>query len=82
MEVPTTQGTNRFSVRAYNSEGEGEALDLEVFTGDDIPPEPTNVRMEVRDGKAYLSWDAPTEGENGDSSTRDSHLRNPAEVRL
>ncbi len=65
MEVPTTQGTNRFSVRAYNSEGEGEALDLEVFTGDDIPLEPTNVRMEVRDGKAYLSWDAPTEGENG-----------------
>lgn len=64
-DVPTEQGDNRFSVRAYNEKGEGEALEISVFTGDDIPLPPSNLRMEVRDGRAYLSWDAPTEGENG-----------------
>lgn len=64
-EVPTVQGVNRFSIVAFNSYGKGESLDLSVFTGDDVPLPPSNVRMEVRDGKAYLLWDAPTVGENG-----------------
>ncbi|MDE6126584.1 MAG: choice-of-anchor J domain-containing protein, partial [Muribaculaceae bacterium] len=64
-DVATEQGDNQFSVTAYNDEGEGETLHLGVFTGDDVPLPPSNLRMEVRNGKAYLAWDAPTEGENG-----------------
>lgn len=65
MELETQQGVNTFSIFANNTVGEGEILDLSVFTGDDVPLPPSNLRMEVRDGKAYLSWDAPTVGENG-----------------
>ncbi len=65
LEAPTVQGVNTFTIVGANSHGEGEPLVLKVFTGDDVPLPPDNVRMEVRDGKAYLTWDAPTIGENG-----------------
>lgn len=63
--VDTRQGINTFRVAASNAEGEGEPVEFTLFTGDDTPMPPTDVRMEVRDGKAYLTWTAPTEGENG-----------------
>lgn len=64
-EVTTSQGVNSIKIVATNSEGEGEPVEIDLFTGDDTPMPPTNLRMEVKDGKAYLKWDAPTEGENG-----------------
>ena len=70
--VETVQGENIFRIVATNSEGEGEPVEISLFTGDDVPLPPSNLRMDVRDGKAYLKWDAPAEGENGgfiDSST-------------
>lgn len=63
--VDTRQGINTFRVAASNADGEGEPVELTLFAGDDTPMPPTDVRMEVRDGKAYLTWSAPTEGENG-----------------
>ncbi len=64
-EIPTQQGVNSIEVVAVNSEGAGEPASCSLFTGDDVPLPPTNVKMEVRDGKAYLTWEAPRQGENG-----------------
>lgn len=65
VDVPTSQGVNDFEIVAVNSEGEGEPALVRLFTGDDVPLPPANVVMDVRDGKAYLSWEAPQQGENG-----------------
>jgi len=64
-DISTVQGNNTFEVVAVNGEGEGEPSSFSLFTGDDVPMSPTDVVMEVRDGKAYLSWKAPVQGENG-----------------
>lgn len=59
------QGYNTYKVRVFNARGEGLEAEKTIYTGVDIPTEPTNVRLAKVDGKAVITWDAPTVGVNG-----------------
>lgn len=58
-------GMNYYKVVAKNGYGNGLEAGTEVFVGVDEPGLPTNVRLTEVDGKAHLTWDAPTEGKHG-----------------
>lgn len=52
-------GTNRYSIAAFNGADGGAPAIVEGFVGQDIPYEPENVRI-VDNGDHYtLTWDAP-----------------------
>ena len=37
----------------------------DLFVGNDLPGIPQNIVLREQDGKALLTWDAPTTGQNG-----------------
>ena len=64
-DIVCSAGAN--SVRAYaeSSEGKGLEATADVFIGPDMPARCTNIHLEEKNGKAILTWDAPTAGHNG-----------------
>ncbi len=62
-----TIGNHTYSVVAANSVGEGEAETTQVFIGEDLPGQVTNLRFvyDYETKTSTLTWDAPTTGANG-----------------
>lgn len=63
--LPTIQGDNTVMVKAYNIAGQGLEAKDNVYTGVVVPNEVTNLTLKYENGKAILSWTAPTSGVNG-----------------
>lgn len=59
------EGDNTYRVVCYNSYGKGLAAEYTVFLGSDVPSAPENVKVTMRNGAAYISWDPVTTGANG-----------------
>lgn len=57
-------GVNEYSVVFYNAAGKGYAATASVYVGEDIPVAAADVVVKQLDGKAVISWTAPTEGVN------------------
>jgi len=60
-------GNNTYTVRVYNSVGEGVKAEVTAFVGVDVPIKPQNVTLKDNlDGTATLTWTAPRNtGYNG-----------------
>lgn len=59
-------GFNIYTIIPVSSNGEGTALTDSAYIGMDIPLAVTNFKIEKANGKAVLTWDAPTSvGKNG-----------------
>jgi hypothetical protein len=65
-DTEAEQGNNTYTVTAYNEIGEGHSQSVTVFVGYDVPGVVSNVKArEVDGGKVVITWDAPTQGQNG-----------------
>lgn len=59
-------GWNDYRVVAYNNgDNAGEKAETRVFVGVDTPLPVTGLTLSDASGKPVISWQAPTEGENG-----------------
>lgn len=58
-------GIHTYRVVASNAAGEGAEAKAEVFVGVDVPGAAGNVTLHDVDGKAVVSWTAPTVGSRG-----------------
>lgn len=58
-------GINEYSVAFYNAAGKGYSAKASVYVGEDKPVAVSGVVVKQADGKAVISWTAPTEGVNG-----------------
>lgn len=66
VEIDTEQGDNQITVIPYNVSGAGTESRISVFTGVDLPADPTDAVATVQaDGSVLISWQAPTVGQNG-----------------
>lgn len=71
-------GKVSYRVFATNESGDGRSATATKFIGPDKPGASRNIHVTQVDGKAYLTWDAPTEGENGgyiDPETLKYHIQ-------
>lgn len=59
------QGDNVYKVVASNADGEGLPATATAYVGVDIPSVPVNIVLKEVDGKAVLTWEAPTTGATG-----------------
>ncbi|MBQ8760195.1 MAG: choice-of-anchor J domain-containing protein [Bacteroidales bacterium] len=60
------EGINTIRCYATNAAGKGDIAILRTYAGDDTPLPVTNLEVSIAaDGKATLTWSAPTGGENG-----------------
>lgn len=57
-------GTNKYTVIAYNGEGAGIPATIEAYAGEDKPGAVGNVVLSDEGGKIVLHWDAPKAGAN------------------
>lgn len=62
---PVTSGSHTIVAYASNAVGDGMKTYRIQTTGKDVPAAPGNVVLTVANGKANLSWTAPTQGMNG-----------------
>ena len=58
-------GIHTYRVVASNAAGEGAEAKAEAFVGVDVPGAAGNVTLHDVDGKAVISWTAPTTGSRG-----------------
>ncbi|MGM9833626.1 MAG: choice-of-anchor J domain-containing protein [Candidatus Limisoma sp.] len=58
-------GMNEYTVFTTNAAGPSLETTKSVFVGEDLPGIPQNIVLREQDGKALLTWDAPTTGQNG-----------------
>ena len=58
-------GLQTITVTAATSEERGEAREVTVFAGLDIPAAPSDVVLTEVGGKPHLTWTAPSRGANG-----------------
>lgn len=66
FEITTEQGDNQITVIPYNVAGAGAESRVSVFTGVDLPADPTETVATVQpDGSVLISWQAPSLGQNG-----------------
>lgn len=56
---------NRYKIVAYNESGFGYDVIARVYVGEDVPLAPDNVKVSAENGKATITWIAPTIGVNG-----------------
>lgn len=63
--ITCAKGDNSFRIFAENEIGHGLESTASAFIGPDIPGAANNIHLQEKDGKAVLTWDAPTEGHNG-----------------
>ena len=64
--VEFIEGINTIRSYAINTAGQGDIAVVKIYAGEDTPLPVTNLEVNIADdGKASLSWTAPTEGVNG-----------------
>ncbi|MCM1066676.1 MAG: choice-of-anchor J domain-containing protein [Muribaculaceae bacterium] len=63
--LPFVNGDNTVKVIMADAENRGEAVELTLWAGEDVPSEVTELALTVADGAAHLSWTAPALGANG-----------------
>lgn len=60
------KGYNKYYLTTYRIDGEKGLTDsIEVFVGDDAPGQPTNVKLQIVNGEATLTWTPSEVGKNG-----------------
>lgn len=59
------EGNNTYSITAFNSEGQSEPASATQWIGFDIPEAPAAATVCRKDGKALITWEAPTQGVHG-----------------
>lgn len=64
-DTSARNGDNTYSIVCSNTEGDGFEAKVTVYVGHDRPGLPLNVRAERRGNDVVITWDAPTESENG-----------------
>ena len=57
-------GNYTYQLRAANTAGDGPPSNVTVFIGSDTPGAVSNIQLVDDDNNGYLTWDAPTEGQN------------------
>lgn len=65
IDVNGTEGDNTIVVRADNLVGKGTPATAHIWLGYDIPMAATEAKATYADGKATITWTAPTEGTHG-----------------
>lgn len=77
-------GWNTLHIYVTNASGEGPHVTRKFFAGYDAPKAPTNVALTADGLHTTLTWDAPTEGVNGEEIDNDrltyTVVRYPNEV--
>lgn len=58
-------GLYTYTVTAYTEAGAGIPATVKAFAGVDVPKAPVNVAMSGKPGNILITWEAPTEGEQG-----------------
>ena len=64
-DAAPAKGLNTYDLRAFDGDLRGLAGTASGFSGFDVPGRPKNVRVTEKDGFVGLTWEAPTEGEQG-----------------
>lgn len=59
----------RYSIYARNEAGRSKGISQRLLIGEDIPSAVTDLKISTENGKARLSWTAPTVGQNGGELT-------------
>lgn len=69
VEIPVefTEGENAVEVILCTDQLRGESATTSFYAGEDAPMSVANVRVNIENGIATLTWDAPTAGANGGS---------------
>lgn len=64
-------GNFRYVLYAQNDAGRSEGVSQKLIIGDDVPGIVTDFKLTALDGKAQLTWIAPTAGKNGGELTQE-----------
>ncbi|MDR0865508.1 MAG: choice-of-anchor J domain-containing protein [Candidatus Symbiothrix sp.] len=64
-DTEVTAGWHLYTIAHQNLAGEGIRSNVRVFVGPDTPNPVENLVLVAEDGKARLTWNAPTTGVNG-----------------
>lgn len=66
LDAEAVNGFNSYRIVARNSAGEGSAVEVAAFVGQDMPVAPTNAVARLNnDMSITVTWDAPTQSVNG-----------------
>ncbi len=66
LDDEAVNGFNTYRIVARNSAGEGSAVEVTAFVGQDMPVAPTNAVARLNnDMSITVTWDAPTQSVNG-----------------
>lgn len=66
QDTEVENGFNTYSIVARNEAGEGSAVEVTAFVGQDMPVAPTNAIARLNnDMSITITWDAPTQSVNG-----------------
>lgn len=71
-ELTFVNGENTLRVTVADSERRGGSVSLTFNAGEDIPALVSDVKLAIVDGKALISWTAPTGGLNGGNINPDN----------
>lgn len=66
------EGINTVKVTVATPDERGESTTIEFRNGDDIPAPVVNLSLNIAEGTAHLSWDAPMTGANGGTVNADN----------
>jgi hypothetical protein len=61
----TEAGTYTYSVYGVNTAGDGPAVGLSVYIGEDVPAAPADITLVAQGNDGLVTWTAPTTGLNG-----------------
>lgn len=66
LDTEVENGFNTYRIVARNEAGEGSAVEVRAFVGQDMPVAPTNALARLNnDMSITVTWDAPTQSVNG-----------------
>lgn len=70
--IPLLDGMNIVKVTVATEDERGESTSIEFRNGEDIPAPVSNLTLNIADGTAHLSWDAPQTGAGGGTINPDN----------
>lgn len=65
--IALNEGDNTVKVTLATATERGASAETTLWVGDDVPSPVSDLRLAIADGKAVLTWKAPTTGVNGGS---------------